>query len=42
MSAKNGTVKLSLELSEEVNAKLESLAKKAGTTKGDLLRRSLG
>ncbi len=42
MSAKNGTVRLSLELSEEVNAKLESLAKKAGTTKSELLRRSLG
>ena len=39
---KNGTIKLSLELSEEVNAQLEALAKGAHTSKSEILRRSLG
>ena len=42
MPAKKGTVKLSLELSEEVNAKLEQMADKAHTSKSEILRRSLG
>lgn len=39
---KKDTVKLSLELSEDLNAKLEDFARKAGTSKSEVLRRSLG
>lgn len=39
---KEGTIKLSLELSPDVNAKLEDFARKAHTTKSEVLRRSLG
>ncbi len=39
---KEGTVKLSLELSLDVNAKLEDFARRAHTTKSEVLRRSLG
>lgn len=39
---KKDTIKLSLELSPEVNAKLEEFARKAHTSKSEVLRRSLG
>lgn len=38
----NGTVKLSLVMSEEAKAKLKEIATKAGTTTGDVLRLGLG
>lgn len=39
---KDGIVKLSLEVSEDINAKLEKMAQKAGTSKSEVLRRGLG
>lgn len=42
MPTNKDTIKLSLELSEEVNAKLEAFARKAHTSKSEVLRRSLG
>ena len=41
-SGENDTVRLSLELSTELNAKLEEIARRAHTSKSEVLRRSLG
>ena len=42
MSATNGTVKLSLEMSEDAAAKLTEIAARAQTSVGEVLRRGAG
>lgn len=42
MAARNGTVKLRLELSEDIAAKLSELAARANISAGEVLRRGLG
>ena len=42
MSAMNGKVKLSLELSEDAAAKLSEIAARTGTSVGEVLKRGAG
>ena len=39
---KKDTIKLSLEIDQALNAKLEEYARKANTSKSEVLRRSIG